>query len=426
MAFSSLLGSAKSRLGSEWLGQSPTPGVAQISVTAATMAWAGAQQIVAQRALSAAMSAWTVTAFAAATVAHSFTSLLGSSKSYLSNEWLGQNPGSNQTIVDVTVSALMRLAGLQTPTAKMRSQALAASYQATTSTVAGGTVAASTAGLSTPMSGSLAPTAKPSVSASWSRFSVVTQKTVSAIQNAASRFSASKSATVSMTIAARSVYRAIASPVLAVRTLATTAANQATTAAIIAGTISASVAAATAQFAGSSSKLVLQTLRGATKSGARVAMRISTAVSARTASAQSFSSPALPQIIQALWGAWSAVVNWARTSIAVSTRVFQATYQQRSWTIVDESMLYTTKDPRSTEDFLLDWAIQLGTTDVIASSNWMVQSGLTLVQQSFTGTSATARLSGGTLNQTYDAANVVTLASGQTKVRHLQITIQNA
>lgn len=70
------------------------------------------------------------------------------------------------------------------------------------------------------------------------------------------------------------------------------------------------------------------------------------------------------------------------------------------------------KDPDSVTDYTLDWSHWLG-TDTITASSWIVPAGITLTSSSFTATTATLFVSGGTLNTDYDLINRITTAMGR-------------
>lgn len=74
------------------------------------------------------------------------------------------------------------------------------------------------------------------------------------------------------------------------------------------------------------------------------------------------------------------------------------------------------KDPADTRIYTIDWSpwlSRLGTT--ISSSSWIVQAGVTNVQQSNTTTSTSIELSGGVDGQEYVIENTVVTVAGQTK-----------
>lgn len=76
------------------------------------------------------------------------------------------------------------------------------------------------------------------------------------------------------------------------------------------------------------------------------------------------------------------------------------------------------KDPGSIRNFTLDysdWLDSIGTGLTVVASTWTVPAGITQVTASFTTTSATIRLSGGTDGTDYVLSNNITLSDGQTE-----------
>lgn len=81
-----------------------------------------------------------------------------------------------------------------------------------------------------------------------------------------------------------------------------------------------------------------------------------------------------------------------------------------------------TKDPNAVLDYTLDWSDWLE-TDTIAASTWVVDAGLTKASDSFTPTSTTVWLSGGTAGRVYEALNRIVTAGGRTADRVLIIRV---
>lgn len=81
------------------------------------------------------------------------------------------------------------------------------------------------------------------------------------------------------------------------------------------------------------------------------------------------------------------------------------------------------KDPDATLDYGLDWSAWLEEGETITDSEWIVPGGLTLVSESFDGTTTTVWLSGGTLGQSYAVVNRVT-AGARIDDRTLRLTIK--
>ncbi len=75
-------------------------------------------------------------------------------------------------------------------------------------------------------------------------------------------------------------------------------------------------------------------------------------------------------------------------------------------------------------DYGFDWHLWLG-TDTIATSTWTVPAGLTASLLSFTPTTTTIWLAGGTLGQSYSVVNQITTAAGRTDERTIVITVQD-
>lgn len=85
---------------------------------------------------------------------------------------------------------------------------------------------------------------------------------------------------------------------------------------------------------------------------------------------------------------------------------------------------HTTKDPRSMEDFSIDWS-RSAASNAIVTSEWSVSpSGLTVVTSSNTTTTALVRLQAGTEFSSYTVTNTVTLTDGQIKVKSFIVDIQ--
>ncbi|MBI4910310.1 MAG: hypothetical protein HY820_42225 [Acidobacteria bacterium] len=75
-----------------------------------------------------------------------------------------------------------------------------------------------------------------------------------------------------------------------------------------------------------------------------------------------------------------------------------------------------TKDPNAVLDYTIDWTRWLA-GDQIATSEWLVPSGLTKMADSKTASSATVWLSGGTAGQSYTVTNRIMTSAGRTEDR---------
>jgi hypothetical protein len=117
------------------------------------------------------------------------------------------------------------------------------------------------------------------------------------------------------------------------------------------------------------------------------------------------------------------------------SREWRADTYQRDWSAEslfrdfeaseDNVIVNIHKPQGSVEDFRIDWSSAIG-DDTINASEWTLPDGLSKVQDSFTTTTATIRLSdSSTPGKTFVIENKVTLTSGQIKVQSLQIKIIN-
>lgn len=81
------------------------------------------------------------------------------------------------------------------------------------------------------------------------------------------------------------------------------------------------------------------------------------------------------------------------------------------------------KDPDEVESYVRDWTADLD-GDTIATSTWVVPSGITKDSDSNTTTTATIWLSGGTLDEDYALVNRITTAGGRTLDKTLTFLIR--
>lgn len=84
---------------------------------------------------------------------------------------------------------------------------------------------------------------------------------------------------------------------------------------------------------------------------------------------------------------------------------------------------YFSKDPGELLDYTINWAAWLG-SDTITSSSWSVPSGLTNAGSSFTNSTTTVWLSGGTDDQIYTVTNTIQTAAGRIGVESIKIRIE--
>ena len=84
------------------------------------------------------------------------------------------------------------------------------------------------------------------------------------------------------------------------------------------------------------------------------------------------------------------------------------------------------KDPDAVLDYTVDWGPWLtGIADTIATVTWLPDTGLTVVSDSNTATTATAFVSGGTVNTIKSLTCRVTTAGGRTDDRTISLKILN-
>lgn len=88
------------------------------------------------------------------------------------------------------------------------------------------------------------------------------------------------------------------------------------------------------------------------------------------------------------------------------------------------------KFPSENRAFGIDWTSRLsnannGSADTIASSSWVLDSGITEVDDSTSGNKAIVRVNGGTANTQYKLENTITLTdSGYTLVDYITIYVK--
>lgn len=78
-------------------------------------------------------------------------------------------------------------------------------------------------------------------------------------------------------------------------------------------------------------------------------------------------------------------------------------------------------DPDAHLDYLYDWTDWLAEGDTIAASEWIVPDDLTADDESFTDTTATVWISGGTAGSNYTVTNRVTTAAGRIDDRSITL-----
>jgi hypothetical protein len=95
-----------------------------------------------------------------------------------------------------------------------------------------------------------------------------------------------------------------------------------------------------------------------------------------------------------------------------------------------QNVLFTSKYPTEAVVRYIDWADRLilatGSSDVIASSTWTGQTGITISNSSFDTVNGTAQalFSGGTAGQTFKITNTITTTGGQTLVQPFELRVK--
>jgi len=83
------------------------------------------------------------------------------------------------------------------------------------------------------------------------------------------------------------------------------------------------------------------------------------------------------------------------------------------------------KDPQAVLDYTIDWTKWLDEVgDSIATSTWIVPTGLTKVTETNTTKLATVWLSGGTAGTNYTVTNRIMTVAGRTDDRSITIRVQ--
>lgn len=81
------------------------------------------------------------------------------------------------------------------------------------------------------------------------------------------------------------------------------------------------------------------------------------------------------------------------------------------------------KDPNARLDYKIDWTPWIIAGDTIAASTFTLDTGITSDLSSFTDTTTTVWLLGGTAGRSYKVVNHVTFASGRQDDRTLLIRV---
>lgn len=82
------------------------------------------------------------------------------------------------------------------------------------------------------------------------------------------------------------------------------------------------------------------------------------------------------------------------------------------------------KDSDAVLDYRVDWSAWLPEADTISASTWTADAGITIDSSSFTDTSTTVWLSGGTVTEVYNVVNHITTADGREEDQTIIIQIR--
>ena len=92
--------------------------------------------------------------------------------------------------------------------------------------------------------------------------------------------------------------------------------------------------------------------------------------------------------------------------------------------MVCETIPIFCKDDTEVLDYKVDWADWL-TADTIASSSWVIPSGITKDFDSFDDDFTTVWFSGGTIGETYTLTNTIVSTAGRTATRSFMIQLSD-
>lgn len=84
-------------------------------------------------------------------------------------------------------------------------------------------------------------------------------------------------------------------------------------------------------------------------------------------------------------------------------------------------------DPASVLDYAVDWAAWLGDAETITASTWAVPAGITQTTPapSFTDTTTTIWLTGGTLMTSYSVVNHITTNQGRQQDQTITLAVRD-
>lgn len=82
------------------------------------------------------------------------------------------------------------------------------------------------------------------------------------------------------------------------------------------------------------------------------------------------------------------------------------------------------KDPEAVLDYSVDWSRLLGDVDTITALTVTPEEGVTVDSSSFTDTTTTAWISGGTAGEEYGVTFSITTAGGRTDERTITLIVR--
>lgn len=87
------------------------------------------------------------------------------------------------------------------------------------------------------------------------------------------------------------------------------------------------------------------------------------------------------------------------------------------------TLAWDPKDPDEVLDYVINWATRLA-GDTIADSTWTLPAGITKESDTFSASTTTIWLSGGTLNETYQVLNRIETTGGRTMDQTVKLRLK--
>lgn len=98
-------------------------------------------------------------------------------------------------------------------------------------------------------------------------------------------------------------------------------------------------------------------------------------------------------------------------------------YYPTQFDVDDDGYNYLPKGPSESLTYTLDYTVQVASTEVINSSNWIADGPLTVSGEVVNGKLVSAKIFGGDVGNSYLVENTVVTNSGQTIVRKFKLVI---